>query len=119
VDFFVTTGDNFYYRGVKHVDDFRFFATYERVYNSPSLQKNWYLIAGNHDYYGNVSAQILYTHKSKRWTFPHFYHTKGLSMDDSSYSLNFDLRKKKKIHHHSLKKHVKTGKIAKFGCEML
>ena len=79
VAFFVTTGDNFYYRGVQNVDDFRFYATFERVYNDRSLQRNWYVIAGNHDYYGNVSAQILYTRKSKRWIFPDFYHTKGSS----------------------------------------
>ena len=79
MDFFVVTGDNFYFHGVKNVNDFRFFATYERVYSYPSQQKKWYVVAGNHDYYGNVSAQILYTQKSKRWTFPHFYHTKGLS----------------------------------------
>jgi hypothetical protein len=40
-------------------------------------------------------------------------------MDDSSYRLYFDLGKKNKIHHHSLKEHVKISKIAKFGCEML
>ena len=42
-----------------------------------------------------------------------------LSMNDSSYSLNFDLGKKNKIHHHSQKEHVKISKIAKFGCKML
>lgn len=78
MDFFVGAGDNFYYRGVKTVDDFRFNATFEKVYNSASLQKKWYMIAGNHDYYGNVSAQILYSKKSNRWTFPYFYYTKGL-----------------------------------------
>jgi hypothetical protein len=40
-------------------------------------------------------------------------------MDDSSYRLSFDLGKKKIIHHHSWKEHVKISKIAKFGREML
>jgi hypothetical protein len=42
-----------------------------------------------------------------------------VSMDDSSYRLNFDLGKKNKIHHHSQKEHVEISKIAKFGWEML
>ncbi|XP_028410009.1 tartrate-resistant acid phosphatase type 5-like [Dendronephthya gigantea] len=87
VDFFVSVGDNFYYNGVKDVNDFRFYATYERVYNEPSFQKNWYVIAGNHDYDGNVSAQILYTQKSKRWMFPHFYHTKKFFIPETNKSL--------------------------------
>ena len=91
VNFFVTTGDNFYFRGVNHVDDFRFFATYERIYSYPSLQKKWYVVAGNHDYYGNVSAQILYTQKSNRWTFPHFYHTKVFSIPESNKTLQIIL----------------------------
>jgi hypothetical protein len=40
-------------------------------------------------------------------------------MGDSRYRLNFDLGQKNKIHHHSLKEHVKISKIAKFGREML
>jgi hypothetical protein len=40
-------------------------------------------------------------------------------MDNSSYSLNFDLGTKNKIHHHSYKEHVKISKIAKFGHDML
>ncbi|XP_028392448.1 tartrate-resistant acid phosphatase type 5-like [Dendronephthya gigantea] len=87
LDFFVSAGDNFYYNGVKDVNDFRFYATYERVYNEPSFQKNWYVIAGNHDYDGNVSAQILYTQKSKRWMFPHFYHTKKFFIPETNKSL--------------------------------
>jgi hypothetical protein len=42
-----------------------------------------------------------------------------VSMDDSSYRLNFDLGKKNKIHHHSQQEHVEISKIAKFGWEML
>ena len=40
-------------------------------------------------------------------------------MDDSSSRLNFDLGKKKKIHHYSYKEQLKISKIAKFGREML
>jgi tartrate-resistant acid phosphatase type 5 len=32
------------------------------------------MIAGNHDHLGNVTAQIEYTKKSKKWTFPNYFY---------------------------------------------
>ena len=42
-----------------------------------------------------------------------------ITMDDSSYRLNFELGKKNEIHHYGWKEHCKISKIAKFGREML
>lgn len=84
VKFIIGLGDNFYYEGVKNVDDHRFTSTFEHVYTAAPLQRaTWYMIAGNHDHASNVSAQIAYTKRSKRWYFPHFYYTKVFQIPGS------------------------------------
>jgi tartrate-resistant acid phosphatase type 5 len=45
------------------------------VYNHPALvDLPWYAIAGNHDYYGNVEAQIKLSERHSRWIFPELFH---------------------------------------------
>ncbi|KAI3961198.1 hypothetical protein MKX01_035784 [Papaver californicum] len=57
-DFVISTGDNFYDNGLKSVDDRAFKESFMDNYTAPSLQKQWYNVLGNHDYRGDVEAQL-------------------------------------------------------------
>lgn len=87
--FIMELGDNFYYDGVKNVEDKRFRVTFENIYHQKSLQIPWYLVAGNHDHNGNVSAEIAYSKISKRWNFPNYYYDLQFGIPGSSASVGF------------------------------
>jgi acid phosphatase len=74
VSFVVSTGDNFYERGVSSVTDPLWQKAFEDIYTAPALQVPWYVVLGNHDYSGNTDAQLAYTRKNKRWTMPARYY---------------------------------------------
>nr|KAG5714028.1 hypothetical protein BaRGS_020356 [Batillaria attramentaria] len=99
-EFIMELGDNFYYDGVKNVEDKRFkvgyyemcvkpVVTFEDIYSQKSLQIPWYLVAGNHDHNGNVSAQIAYSKVSKRWNFPNYYYPLKFTIPGTSDSVEF------------------------------
>ncbi|KAG5411555.1 hypothetical protein IGI04_007874 [Brassica rapa subsp. trilocularis] len=69
IDFVISVGDNFYDDGLKGDTDTSFEASFSHIYTHPSLQKQWYSVLGNHDYRGNVSAQLsqVLTQKDWRW----------------------------------------------------
>lgn len=71
--FTISTGDNFYTSGVTSVDDPKWDRSFEDVYTAPSLQRRWYVVLGNHDWQGNVPAQIAYSDVSDRWYMPAQY----------------------------------------------
>ena len=73
--FTVALGDNFYTDGI-HTDagDGRFRDTFESVYSADALQHPWYIAVGNHDWRGNVTAQMEYAKRSDRWTYPDYWY---------------------------------------------
>jgi len=75
ISFILGIGDNFYQTGVTDLNDKQWQTTFENIYTHPVYHKKWYLIAGNHDYMGNMSAQLKYTHRSARWYLPSPYYT--------------------------------------------
>ena len=79
--FFVITGDNFYPHGVASTQDYSWQASFEQIYTAHSLQKDWYVVLGNHDYAGNVQAEIDYSKISRRWHMPARYYYKKISIN--------------------------------------
>ena len=71
--FVLALGDNFYSHG--QATPKRFAATYEKAYHQKSLQIPWYVVAGNHDHLGNVTAQLHYHGLDDRWNFPSLFYT--------------------------------------------
>ncbi|KAF9673816.1 hypothetical protein SADUNF_Sadunf10G0063300 [Salix dunnii] len=58
IDFVVSTGDNFYDNGLTGLNDPAFEESFTKIYTATSLQKQWYSVLGNHDYRGDVEAQV-------------------------------------------------------------
>ena len=84
--FIITTGDNFYYRGVWNTTDPHWKRSFEDIYTGAGQAVPWHPVLGNHDYGHNPQAQVEYSKLSKRWQMPARYYklekdlkgTKGL-----------------------------------------
>jgi 3',5'-cyclic AMP phosphodiesterase CpdA len=77
-NFALALGDNFYSTGITtDENDQRFKSTFEDVFTADSLKGDSFfrVVAGNHDHYGNVTAQVAYSSHSKRWHFPSLYYS--------------------------------------------
>ena len=78
--FVIATGDNFYPSGVISQWDPLFKYSFEDIYTAFSLQWDWYLVLGNHDYKSNPDAQVAYSKISRRWKMPARYYSRLISM---------------------------------------
>lgn len=85
--FTISTGDNFYVSGVASTSDPKWDRSFEDIYTAPSLQSRWYVTLGNHDWQGQVQAQLDYTRQSDRWYLPDRYYAETLSVDDTTEAL--------------------------------
>lgn len=75
IDFIISTGDNFYPAGVASKDDPLWRRAYEEVYDLPNLRHlTWYVTLGNHDYLGDVDAELDYARDHPRWHLPRTYY---------------------------------------------
>lgn len=83
-EFIISTGDNFYPNGVSSTADPQWTSSFENVYRAHSLNVDWYVVPGNHDYRGNVQAQIDYTNVSRRWNMPARYFHREFTTDDGA-----------------------------------
>lgn len=79
-DFTVCVGDNFYPNGVQSPTDHQWIASFEDIYKNIGLHHNWYVALGNHDYRGNIQAQIDYSKISRRWKMPETYYSKTFEL---------------------------------------
>jgi acid phosphatase len=80
--FTISMGDNFYESGVTGLNDPYWQLSYEKIYTADSLQSPWKIILGNHDYCGNVQAQLDYSHISHRWQLPARYYSEHVTLPD-------------------------------------
>jgi tartrate-resistant acid phosphatase type 5 len=75
-EFIISTGDNFYPNGVRSTRDHNWLASYENIYTAHSLQSDWYVVLGNHDYKGDPQAEIDYSEVDRKWNMPARYYSK-------------------------------------------
>lgn len=82
-NFIISVGDNFYPNGIESTQDYHWISSFESVYTDPALYRDWYVSLGNHDYQGNVQAQIDYSKISRRWNMPDRYYSKIFTLENN------------------------------------
>ncbi len=82
-DLVLTVGDNFYPRGVKDLRDPLWRTAFEEVYRGPFWDELVFSpVLGNHDHYGNSSAEIAYSLHSTAWDLPSPYYAFRRPLND-------------------------------------
>jgi 3',5'-cyclic AMP phosphodiesterase CpdA len=81
-DFVISVGDNFYPNGVQSIHDLQWKASFEDIYASHQLHEDWFITLGNHDYNGNIQAQLDYSKISRRWHLPSLYYKKTIELEN-------------------------------------
>lgn len=80
-DAVIMLGDNIYPDGVASVQDELWNDRFENVYDGECLSAlPFYAMPGNHDYYGNIDAQVDYSNKNMgtgRWKMPATHYIKN------------------------------------------
>ncbi len=74
-DFIFLAGDNFYESGVESVEDPKWQDHFEIPFSTDRFDVPFYACLGNHDYFGNVAAQVEYSNDHPRWNMPAPYYT--------------------------------------------
>ena len=80
----ISTGDNIYPNGVRSTRDHNWIASFEEIYTAQSLQTDWWVVLGNHDYRGDPQAEIDYSSIDRRWNMPARYYTKTFFIGEDS-----------------------------------
>jgi len=85
IDFILNLGDSFYNDGVTSTTDPLWDSLFEEVYDSEILNMPFYSILGNHDYRGNINAQINYiSPNNDRWQMPSRYYSITKKLPDNT-----------------------------------
>jgi tartrate-resistant acid phosphatase type 5 len=82
--FIISAGDNFQVVGVRSVQDPLWMLNFEMPFSDPSLECEWYVALGNHDYKGEVQAEIDYSKISRRWNMPSRYFAVHKRINDTT-----------------------------------
>jgi acid phosphatase len=82
--FVISVGDNFYEDGVTSIADPQWQSSFEQIYTDPALLTKWHVILDNHDYQGDVAAQLAYSAASPRWSLSAPYYTRTETLADGT-----------------------------------
>ncbi len=85
IAFIAYLGDNFYPAGVESVSDAKWESVFEGIYDSTTFDMPFYAVLGNHDYRGNILAQIDYVSPhDDRWQMQARYYSRSDTLPDST-----------------------------------